>query len=144
MIIDRWETIRVLILGTTYPSYSMKYSENACTGGLREDTLEMVRLHPIPHRYLQEESRFSAFQWIKVRVTKHLGDPRPESYRVDFTDIEAQEKISAGEFAVRRQYLERSPNLFGSLEELKERQKADGTSLGIVRPKEILGYRLEQ
>lgn len=37
----------------------------------------------------------------------------------------------------RRKHLESSPHLCKSLEELKERQKQDGTSLGIVVPRKI-------
>lgn len=141
---DKWEEKRVLILGNTYPSYSFKYTENACTGGLREDTLEMVRLHPIPLRYLEEGNRFSAFQWVKVRMSLHSSDPRPGSYRIDFNKVEVQESIPSEQHKERRRYIESSPNFFRSLEELKERQQVDGTSLGIVRPMEILGCRLER
>jgi len=141
---DKWEDRRILILGNTYPSYSFKYTENACTGGLREGTLEMVRLHPIPLRYLEEGSRFSAFQWIKVRMTRHTSDPRPESYRIDFNKVEVQEKIPSDHQKERRRYIEGSPHLFSSLEELKERQQLDGTSLGIVQPRKILDCRLER
>jgi hypothetical protein len=141
---DKWDEKRILILGNTYPSYSFKYTENACTGGLKEDTLEMVRIHPIPLRYLEEGSRFSAFQWIKVRLTKNMSDPRPESYRVDFNSVESQETIPPSRHLERRRLIERSPHFFASLEELKARQQIDGTSLGIVQPREILDCRLEK
>ena len=108
MDIAKWEDRRILILGKTYPSYSFKYTENACTGGVFEDTLEMVRLHPIPHRYLEEGNRFSAFEWIKARITKNLSDSRPESYRVDFNAIEVQDTIPSNRPEERRHYLEKS------------------------------------
>jgi len=41
-------------------------------------------------------------------------------------------------------YLEKSPHLIRSVEELKKKQALDGTSLGIIRPKEILGCKLEK
>ncbi len=144
MEMDKWEEKRILILGKTYPSYSMKYTENACTGGLREDTLEMIRLHPIPYRYLEEGNRFSAFQWIRAKITKHASDPRPESYRIDDRDIKLEEGVPASAHRVRRAFLEKSPHYFKSLEELKGQQQHEETSLGIVRPKEILGCYLER
>jgi hypothetical protein len=142
--VEKWEEKRVLILGKTYPAYSMKYTENACTGGLREDTLGMIRLHPIPYRYLEEGNRFSAFQWIRAKITKHTSDPRPESYRIDDRDIKVEEAIPASEHKARRRFLEKSPHFFRSLEELKERQQHDETSLGIVQPKEIMRCYLEK
>lgn len=141
---EKWEEKRILILGKTYPSYSMKYTENACTGGLREDTLEMIRLHPIPYRYLEEGNRFSAFQWIRVKITKHTSDPRPESYRIDDRDIKIEELITSTNYRARRSLIEKSPHLFRSLEELKARQQRNDTSLGIVQPKEIMGCYLEK
>jgi hypothetical protein len=141
---EKWDEKRILILGKTYPSYSMKYTENACTGGLREDTLEMIRLHPIPYRYLEEGNRFSAFQWIRAKITKHTSDPRPESYRIDDRDIKVEEVVPGSEHRVRRRFLEKSPHFFQSLEELRERQQREDTSLGIVQPKEILGCYLER
>jgi hypothetical protein len=134
---QKWQEKRILILGTTYPSYSMKYTESVCTGGIEEDTLKMVRLHPIPHRYLDSDQQFSAFQWIKVKVMKHPNDSRPESYRVDTSSIELQEKIPSTQHRKRRELLENSPHLCKSVEELKDRQKANGTSLGIIIPKAI-------
>jgi hypothetical protein len=121
----------------------MKYTESVCTGGIEEETLKMVRLHPIPHRYLDTHQKFSAFQWIKVRVMKHPKDPRPESYRVDTSSIELQEVIPSTKHTKRREVLENSPHLCKSVEELKERQKASGTSLGIVIPQAINTVSIE-
>lgn len=140
---DKWQEKRILILGTTYPSYSMKYTESVCTGGIEEETRKMVRLYPIPHRYLDSSQKFHAFQWIKVRLMKHPSDSRPESYKVDTSSIELQEQIPSTKHNKRREYLETSPHLCKSVEELKERQKNDGTSLGIVIPASINTVSIE-
>jgi hypothetical protein len=133
-----------LILGQTYPNYSRKYGEIACTGGIREDTGEMVRLHPIPERYLQPGSRFHAFQWVDFRIRKDQSDPRPESFRVDASAIEPRELIPASQPEVRRSFLDACPHRFDSLEDLRERQKVSGVSLGIVVPKRIVKCRLRR
>ncbi len=135
---DKWQTKRILILGTTYPSHSQKYTEIVCTGGIEEDTRQMVRLHPVPLRYLRSAQRFKAFQFITARVMKHDTDPRPESYRIDPQSIVLGEVISAKQHMLRRNYLETSPQLVNSVEELKGRYERDRTSLGIVIPKDIL------
>lgn len=139
---DPWTTKRILILGTTYPSYSKKYVENACTGGLEEHTGKMVRIHPVPVRYLEPEHRFKKFQWIKLRTAPHPSDPRPESLRIDPTSIEPGEVIPASRGEERRELIEASPHMFRSVEALKARWEADGTSLGTIRPKRIDAVRL--
>jgi hypothetical protein len=138
LIMDKWQTRRILILGTTYPAHSQKYTETVCTGGIFEDTLEMCRLYPIPHRYLTPGQQFHAFQWISASVTRDTSDPRPESYRVDRNSIVPEEIIPPKDHEIRRGYLERSPHSCKSVEELKERQQQGGTSLGIILPESIL------
>jgi hypothetical protein len=117
---DKWQTKRILILGTTYPSHSKKYSEIVCTGGIEEDTCRMIRLHPIPMRYLEESQRFKKFQWIDAKIHKHDSDPRPESFRIDPQSIVLGDVVR--DHAVRRSFLENSPHLVSSLETLKEKQ----------------------
>lgn len=138
---DNWETKRILILGTTYPSHSRTYTEIVCTGGIEDETYRMVRLHPVPMRYLEPGHRFKKFQWIEARVRPHDSDPRPESYRIDPHSIVLGDEVHSHE--VRRYYLENSPHRVTSLEALKEKQMCDGTSLGIVIPKDILDCSLE-
>lgn len=140
---ENWQVKRILILGTTYPHYSRKHIETVCTGGILEDSLEMVRLYPIPHRYLEPEHQFKAFQFIKAKITKDLNDPRPESYRIAPNSIELQDEISFKKYETRREYLEKSPHFCCSVEELKDRQAKNGTSLGIVRPKRITDCKIE-
>jgi hypothetical protein len=142
MALEKWETKRILILGMTYPNYSSKYSENVCTGGLEEGSCRMVRLHPIPHRYMEPEHRFKSYQWISASVTKHQNDPRPESLRVKPDSIEPGELVTQP--GLKRELLEKSPHFTRSVEELKEREKRDHTSLGIVVPKRITGFWIEK
>lgn len=136
-LMDKWQEKRILILGTTYPTYSSKYTENVCTGGLEEGSLRMVRLHPVPLRYLDGSHHFHSFQWIRVKTTPLENDPRPESLRIDPHSIELEESVP--DHKERRRYLENSPSICRSVEDLMARQKEYGTSLGIVIPKRIDG-----
>lgn len=133
----QWGTKRILVLGMTYPSYSRTYTENVCTGGIDAETCELVRIHPVPRRYLDPQSQFKTFQWIEARVAKHPRDPRPESLRIDPHSIELGDVIPSSNPGERRRWLDDSPHQVASVKELKERQKRDGTSLGILRPKSI-------
>jgi hypothetical protein len=97
----------------------------------------MIRLHPIPLRYLEPDKRFKNFQWIEVDVKKDTHDPRPESYRVNAETIELGDVIPTRDYEERRKWLERSPHFCRSVEELQERQKEAETSLGILVPRRI-------
>jgi hypothetical protein len=138
---ERKQTKCILILGSTYPSHSKTHNEIVCTGGIEDDTCRMVRLHPVPMRYLEAKHRFQKFQWIEAKVERHDSDPRPESYRIDPHSIVLGDVV--GNHEVRRSYLENSPHLIESVEALKEKQAEDGTSLGIIMPKDILNCSLE-
>ncbi len=140
-MLDKWQDRHILILGNTYPSHSGKYNETVCTGGIDETTREMVRLRPVPIRYLQTDQQFKKFQWIRVRATKDTSDPRPESLRIDPQSIVLEEVVKDHEY--KRRILENSPHMIGSVEELKAKQVQDGTSLGIIRPKDILDCFVE-
>jgi hypothetical protein len=140
---DKWQTRRILILGTTYPNHSKTYIETVCTGGIFEDTREMCRLYPIPVRYLEAESRFRAFQMIRARVKPDSEDPRPESYKIDAKSIEPMEIIPPKQHELRRSFLDRSPHFCKSLEELIERQESTKQSLGIIIPKSIIDCSVE-
>lgn len=131
-----WHEKRILILGYTYPSQSKTYYETVCTGGMLEESLEMVRLYPVPMRYLDSSQRFKKFQWIRAGIMKDPSDPRPESYKIDPRSIHVEDVVT--DHSIRRACLEKSPHLVDSLEALKARQQTEGTSLGIVRPKDIL------
>lgn len=101
----------------------------------------MVRIVSVPLRYLQESKQFHAFQWVEAKVAKHESDPRPESIRLDFDTIKLGEFVR--DHAVRRAIIENSPHFFKSVEELKERNSIDQTSLGIVVPESILDCTIE-
>lgn len=137
-----WTEKRILILGMTYPSYSQKYTENVCTGGVDAETGRLVRIHPVPRRYMDPKHHFKAFQWISARVSQHPTDPRPESLRIDPASIEVGGEIPAKEASERRRWLDRSPSFVSSVRELKERQHDDKTSLGILRPAAIHSVRV--
>lgn len=138
-----WQRRKILVLGMTYPAYSRKYVENVCTGGIFADTLEMCRLHPVPHRYWAEGDRFKSWQWIEADVKPFDSDPRPESWKLG-EHIQVGDVIPPGAtgWAERRRYLEQSPHLFNDWASLRKANKERGVSLAIMRPSAILGVKL--
>lgn len=138
---EPWVKTKLLIIGKTYPNHSVKYRETACTGAMLYETHEMIRIYPIPYRYLEGSEALKPYQIIEADLQRDTSDPRPESYKIKFSSIRYVERVKTQE--QRREYLERSPHLFGSIEEMRSTAASSGMSLGIVKPREIVSVRLE-
>ena len=134
-----WRRRRILIWGKTRPELSKSYREVVCTGGVFEDTKRLVRLYPIPLRYLDDESVFRKYQWIEAEVAPNPSDPRPESHKIRFESIETGEKIPTknGDWDARAAWVMEPEKLFQSVEALQEQQQIDKTSLGLVQPARV-------
>jgi hypothetical protein len=128
----------ILIVVKTYPEISNKYTETVCTAGIIADTKRLVRLYPIRFRYLEGEQQFAKYQWIKASIQKAYLDPRPESHHIDPDSIEVGEIIPVGKnWNDRYPWIINEQTVFPSVEALRDSQKKDGTSLGIVKPKKV-------
>lgn len=134
-----WRRRRILIWGKTRPELSKSYREVVCTGGVFEDTRGLVRLYPIPLRFLDDEQVFRKYQWIEAEVARNLSDPRPESFRITPEGIELGETIppGRGNWDARAEWIMQPDNLFRSVEALQAQQKEVHTSLGLVKPAEV-------
>jgi len=141
-------TREILVFALTYPELSTKYRESACTGGVFMDSREWCRIYPLPVRFLDERVR----RWsvISARVWQEPGkDSRPESWRIEADSIRVKRKITTGngrppDWRERREIVFRADRVFSTLEDLSAKQAADGTSLGIVRPREGAVVRIEE
>lgn len=136
---------KILIWGKTRPELSRTYLETVCTGGVLPDTKQLIRLYPIPLRFLNDEQVFAKYQWIEATIRKAKNDPRPESYNIDCDDIVALDKIDSekGTWGSRAEWILQPQNTFRSVFALQEAQQALGTSLGLVKPTEILDFHAE-
>src|SRR6266702_4402831 len=76
-----WEEKTALIIGRASPEPSKKHIETVCTGGITEDG-QVLRLYPIPLRYLDSDTRYRLWTWVKFEVQKNPADKRKESYKV--------------------------------------------------------------
>ena len=81
-------TKRVLITVKAYPNPSKKYGETVCCAGIDIDTLQWLRLYPIPFRDLDTSHKFQKYTIISVRCWKAPDDHRVESYKIDIDSIE--------------------------------------------------------
>lgn len=131
------QTLKVLITVKTCPIPSTKYDELVCTAGVTEAG-DFVRLYPIRFRDLAYSQQYKKYQWIEVQAEKHQGrDSRKESFRPKEDSL----KILGEPISTKRGWADRAKyvlaNRAASMEALYEDQKADRTSLGVIRPKRV-------
>ncbi len=140
-----WQRKKILVWGKTRPELSKKYREIVCTGGIFADTKRLVRLYPIPLRYMNDEKVFKKYQWIEAYVAKSSSDPRPESYKIRSDGISILDTIPTqkGLWTDRATWIMNENNVFPSVEAILDKQRIDGTSLGIVKPLRIDNIRSE-
>lgn len=81
-------TKRVLITVKAYPNPSKTYGETVCCAGIDVDTLQWLRLYPIPFRDLDSSQKFQKYTIIRIRCWKAPDDHRVESYKIDRDSIE--------------------------------------------------------
>ena len=134
---------KVLITVMTYPLPSRGYQEIVCTAGITE-SFEWVRLYPIPHRYTEPEQQFQKYQWIEVGLASHGSgnDKRKESRRPDIDSIRTlgEPLSSKNDWLERRLIIDKMPT--HTVSELEALYIKDKTSLGIVRPKQVIDLEI--
>jgi len=138
------ERLRVLITVKTYPIPSAKYDELVCTAGVLESG-DFIRLYPIRFRDLPFSQQYRKYQWIEVEAAKHTGrDARKESYRPreETLQVLGEPIDTRHDWAERAKYAlaKRAP----SMEALYDLQKQDNTSLGVIRPQEVLDLEVSE
>ena len=137
-------TTKVLITVMTYPHPSEAHTELVCTAGITE-ALEWVRLYPIDYRYRPKDQQFRKYQWIEIGLGSKgaKNDGRKESRRPDLESIRLLgDPLSTDQkWRARREIIDRLPH--HTRLELEALYEADKTSLGIVRPTEILDLKVE-
>lgn len=140
---------RVFTTVMTYPAPSGANNETVCTAGITADH-RFIRLYPIDYRYLVQAKQYKKWQWMDVTIGESSrSDPRRESHKVDVESIVLGERLSSAEdkdWSRRRALID--PAEHHTYLELRKLWKADQTaepkrpwtSMGIVRPTEILDF----
>lgn len=136
---------RLLVTVKAYPKPSGKYEELVCTAGLMEDS-KWLRIYPVPYRFLTDYEMYPKYSWVRVNLTRNTTDFRPESYRpLGGLDEEFHVENVIGtkdDWAARKALVLRE--VFGSMTELIALAKgATKKSLATVKPKEIVGFKIE-
>jgi hypothetical protein len=122
-----WTTKKVLIIGRAAPEPSKKHIETVCTGGITDDG-QLLRLYPIPLRYLASEKKYKQWAWVEFAVQKNLQDKRKESYKVreDSIRVLGAVRKPSEKFSLLRRAIAKDQ------ETLIKLYRQDWTSIGIV------------
>ena len=137
------QPLEVLITVKTYPNPSAKHGETSCVAGIGRDG-NFVRLYPVPFRDMEDDRKFTKYQWIRCNAFKAKHDSRPESFRADWESIEVlnQKPLSTEKgWAERKKII--FPSASPSLCRIVEEQAGSGKSLGLFRPAEVLDFMSE-
>jgi hypothetical protein len=130
-----WVWRDALVAVKAYPNPSAKYGETVCVAVVTREE-GWIRLYPVQFRTLPASKRFQKYQRVRLRMTKHRTDPRPESYRPDELSLKLGPTVGTGQaWAGRRAWIE--PTLSASLCEIVRLQAQTGKSLGAFRPREV-------
>ncbi len=122
-----------------YPALSRTYGEVCCVAGtqMTDAGPRWIRLYPVPFRALEDRRQFKKYQRIRLRVSKHRRDLRPETRRPNSDSIETVgAQVSTGDnWARRRRWVE--PLIVPSMCEVRRRERTDKTSLAVFRPAKV-------
>lgn len=143
----RLDGAEVLVTVKAYPQPSERYEELVCTAGLLNGTC-WIRIYPVPFRFLQDNSKFPKYSWIKLDLQKNTSDFRPESYRPELgvdEKIKIIDKIGTeNNWALRKQYVLRE--VFHSMNDLIGLAKNPelNKSLAVVKPERIIDFKVAE
>ncbi len=140
-----WETKRVLVTVKAYPEYSKKHRQVVCTAGIT-DTGEFIRLYPINTRIYFGKNKVKKYDWIEVECRKAADEKlgRKESYKVREDSIRiidrrlSEYKKRKAPWEERNKYV--LPLTAPSMKSLYDAYSDDKTSLGLIRPTEIIDF----
>jgi hypothetical protein len=139
MDFDLFHKERILILCKTYPSPSARYSETSCVAGMKENG-DLIRLYPVPFRFITDAAQFRKWQWIDARIEKATNDHRPESHRIAIDTIicEGEPIPTRDQWQARRVWLDKAAT-FNDFQELERARVERGNTLGVLRVSELIG-----
>lgn len=131
------EKKRILITVKAYPNPSKTYGETVCCAGIDIDSLQWIRLYPIPFRDLDSEQQFKKYSIIEVGCHKATDDKRPESFRIIPGTINIIEMIDTekGTWERRKSFILQVP-IKSMCQAFKDREEND-LSLALIKPEEI-------
>jgi len=154
---ENYQEMKYYCFVKTYPTLSQSYLETTCTAGILElptGERKLVRVYPVPYRYLKSNSQFPKHSWIKSKFRKrpYNKDVRKDSYEIhrDF-DLQILEKydVTKGSKKKKNEMWEKRkeiilPFVSDSLTQIYEDYSSGGKTLGIIKPDKIIDFIIEE
>ncbi len=142
---SEWEKKKILVTVKAYPEKSRKHGPVVCVSGITDEG-EWIRLYPFQIHHFSGPNKIKKYDWIEIECKKASEKlNRKESYKiraesVRIIDRSLHEKKIKGrvDWGARNEII--LPHVDPSLEYLKERFDEDRTSLGLIKPKEVLEF----
>jgi hypothetical protein len=130
-----WIDREMLVTVKAYPNPSTKYIETVCVAGITREE-GWVRLHPVSYRSLSEDRRFKKYQLVSLRMQKHDGDRRRESFRPDeHSFVLGRIARSDNLWEERWQWIR--PTIGPTMCEFLRNRESDPRSLGCIKPRDV-------
>lgn len=142
-----WEKKRILITVKAYPEPSSKYKACVCTAGITEGG-EWIRLYPIPFELFRGGESLKKYDWIDVECenrSKNEKLQRKESYKIRPSTLKVVDSSlnkRPTNWEARNEIV--LPLLEDSIENLRAAYSEDKTSLGLIKPKDILDFYMSE
>ncbi|HBC45448.1 MAG TPA: hypothetical protein DCZ43_00225 [candidate division Zixibacteria bacterium] len=131
------EKKQVLITVKAYPNPSREYGETVCCAGIDLNNNQLIRLYPIPFRYLDDKLQFKKYSIIEVDCFRSNDDKRPESFKVNCDTIKIIDYLdTVKEGWKRRNDIVLKAPLKSLCQALRDAEN-DNMSLGIIKPENI-------
>jgi hypothetical protein len=143
------ERMNVVVLVKAAPVLTRQLEETMCVAGVRIDRGDphWIRLHPVPFRDLDDDSKFRKYQTVSVDVRRPSSDRRPESWSPVHGSILPSESMGTENgWAQRRQLIAQLGEVtMCDLIEANRSGSGPGTpSLAVVRPVEAPSLKITE
>lgn len=130
--------VRVMILVKAAPVLTASLEETMCVAAMTLDgPAKWIRLHPVPFRDMEDQSKFRKYQELTARVIKPTTDRRPESWTPLVGSMQPGPVVGTnlGWAARRERVASLGEVVMCDLVEANRSGSGPGTpSLGVVRP----------
>jgi hypothetical protein len=133
--------IAVVVLVKASPVLTRELDETMCVAGVRVDGdyHGWIRLHPVPFRDLDDESKFAKYQTVSATVRRPKTDRRPESWAPLHGSIVPTEALGTEHNWARRRHLVERLGEARMCDLIEANRSGSGPgvpSLAVVRPVE--------
>lgn len=137
-----WEKKRVLVTVKAYPQNSKKHGQVVCTVGLT-DVGDWIRLYPMPMHLFSGYNKLKKYDWIEVECKKAKEKlNRKESYEITPNSLKIVDRSLSSsskiDWEIRDELI--LSHISPSREYLEDMFEEDRTSIGLIKPTELIDF----